>query len=78
MYALCEKAKTHGVTARSTLARSAATQAACAAIWPALIVHDSPLKAIQCTSGVSNEYQKDEFEPELAPAYLASARWRAA
>jgi hypothetical protein len=46
-YALCEKTTTHGVTARSTLARSASTHAACAAICAALIVHDSPLKATQ-------------------------------
>jgi len=75
---LCEKATTHGVAARSTFARSAATHAACAASCAALIVQLSPLKAIQWINGVSNEYQKEEFEPELAPAYCASARWRIA
>ena len=72
-HALCEKATTHGVTARSTLATSAAIHAACAASCCADMVHVSAVKAIQWTSGVSKEYQKLLGEPELAAAFSVTA-----
>ena len=74
--ALCEKATTQGVTERSIVATSAAIHAACSASCAAVIVHDSPVKAIQWMSGVSNEYQK--FEPELllTPAFSRMAAKR--
>jgi len=37
------------------------------------MVHDSAVKAIQCTSGVSKLYQKLFGEPLLAPAFSATA-----
>jgi hypothetical protein len=39
------------------------------------MVQDSAVKAIQCTSGVSNEYQKLLGLPLLAPAFSAMA-WK--
>jgi hypothetical protein len=74
--ALWEKAITQGVRARSTELRSCVIHAFCCASCPALMVQLSAQKAIQCTWGVSKEYQRLELEPELLPTFCARARLR--